>query len=335
MDFGHPLFGEWPPMMSRRSFPGEYPYGAYQQRRRAAVLPTQAIPYECRRHGNNLVIFFDLPGVRDEDIEVSCREGLLKVKATKMVETWEPPYRGTVPLLASMQLPKGLGNGRVEHTGRRLIVIFPMLERRQERTPKRARVECDADEASDKTWDSYGTAEGPTPPPQDDPLSEAESSEQSHPLTHANEEVAPCGEPPTDASMGGEEEAVSPEGVVEEGSGEGDTVMQGDDTDAIGMTDEQRQLIAASQAKLDAIAEAVAGVVREHEGVAFRRVAATEAHVDKARKYYNELLLQQTLKLDQVESHGDVAVRQRRKHMINSVQELQERMDDLIAAEKR
>eukprot|EP00756_Hemistasia_phaeocysticola_P015022 Hpha_TRINITY_DN15382_c2_g5::TRINITY_DN15382_c2_g5_i3::g.91705::m.91705 len=114
--------------------------------------------------------------------------------------------------------------------------------------------------------------------------------------------------------------------------------MQGDDTeltDTVDMTDEQRQVIAASQAKLDAIAEAVAAVVREHQGVAFRRVAAPEAHVDKARKYYQELLLQETLKLDQVESHGDVAVRQRRKHIINSVQGLQERMDEFIAAEKR
>lgn len=342
MDFAHPMFGEWPSTMYRRSFPSEMPSPVYQQSRRpwsVPVLATQPIPYECRRHGNNLVILFDLPGVRGEDIEVSCREGLLKVKATKMVETFRPPYRGTVPLLASMQLPKGLGSGRVEHAGQRLAVTFPM---RQERAPKRARMESDADAGSERTCDSYGTgveAEGPMPSPRADPLSEAESSEQAQPQpqheTQLDEKAAPYSEAPPDGPEAVDEEsedgAAGPETVGEEG----DTVMHdaelADDTE---MTDEQRQLIAASQAKLDAVAENVAAVVREHEEVAFRRTAAPEATVDKARKYYNELLLLETLKLDQVESHGDTAIRQRRKQMVGTVQGLQERLDELIAAEK-
>lgn len=96
----------------------------------------------------------------------------------------------------------------------------------------------------------------------------------------------------------------------------------------------QRQLIAASQRRLDAIAEAVENIRREHEAVAFRRGAHPKDVVEKSRKYYIELLMQQTLALDGVESHGDSNLRAQRKKMISGVQSLQHSLDELAAADK-
>jgi len=97
---------------------------------------------------------------------------------------------------------------------------------------------------------------------------------------------------------------------------------------------DQRQLIAASQRRLYAIAEAVEDIRREHEAVAFRHGDDPEDVVEKSRKYYIELLLQQTLALDGVESHGDSNLRAQRKKMISGVQCLQHSLDELAAAEK-
>lgn len=147
----------------------------------------------------------------------------------------------------------------------------------------------------------------------------AASAQQSPEAVEQEQEQEPC----QDEEPGCSSSDTAP------GSEEGE-----EEEETAELSAEERRLIAASQRRLDAIAEAVEGIVKEHEDVAFRRTAAPEAAVEKARKYYNELLLRQTLALDEVPSHGDSETRARRKEMISGVQRLQEAVDQLVAADK-
>jgi len=264
-----------------------------QRPRTVPTLRTQRIPHECLQRGGQLVLVFDLPGVHERDVEVSCSGGVLSVEAKKMVETWQPPYRAVVPMSTSLQLPRGLRDGHTEFSRGRLVAVFPMGESREsQQQQQQQQQQRQEEEPGCSSSDAMSV----------DVASESEESMKS---------------------------AESAESAECEGHVEKEEVQQ-----SAGLSAEQRQLIAASQRRLDAIAGAVQAVVTEHEDTAFRRTAASEAEVEKARKFYNELLLRQTLALDEVESHGDSEIRARRKQMISSIQRLQESVDELAAAER-
>jgi len=96
-------------------------------------------------------------------------------------------------------------------------------------------------------------------------------------------------------------------------------------------TDETESPEAEAFGRLDRAAVAVQKVRDDLEVLALTPLAEAmdPNSVVKARKAYDELLLQQMMKVDAVDSHGIAVVRQRRKDMLRDIEKLHGALDDL------